>query len=261
VDDHSLEPKNLPLQFDHVEPQGATAEGAKTTALPGPEAPATDLPCKVCKRTISDAYFEINGQVTCAPCRDRVSAQLEGKPPFDTVLRAAWYGTVAAAVGSTLFFVVAKITGYELGIIGIVVGVIVGMGVRKGAKGRGGPVFQALAMFLTYTAVVATYVPGLLEAIDARSSNQASATPAAEPGTPTAESAPAAPSRPRTLGVKVMVVIIVVAVAYAAPFLAGTKNIMGIIILGIAVYEAWKINKRLRLSVSGPHRLAAAARV
>jgi hypothetical protein len=257
VDDHSVEPKSVPLQFDHVEPQGAAAEGAKATALPDPDAPATDLPCKVCKRAVVDAYFEINGQVTCAPCRDRVEAQLGGKPPLKVVLHAAWYGAVAAAVGSTLFFVVAKVTGYELGIIGIVVGVMVGMGVRKGAKGRGGPVFQALAMFLTYTAVVATYVPGLLEAIDARSS-QASATSAGEAGTNPESTAPTPPARPRTLGVKVMVTIIVVAVAYAAPFLAGTKNIMGIIILGIAVYEAWKINKRLKLAISGPHRLAAA---
>jgi hypothetical protein len=39
------------------------------------------------------------------------------------------------------------------------------------------------------------------------------------------------------------------------PFLAGAQNIMGIVIIGIGLYEAWKINKRRIVSVTGPHAI------
>jgi hypothetical protein len=43
--------------------------------------------------------------------------------------------------------------------------------------------------------------------------------------------------------------------AFAAPFLSGASNIIGILIIGIALYEAWKLNKRV--PVSGPFQFAA----
>jgi hypothetical protein len=53
-------------------------------------------------------------------------------------------------------------------------------------------------------------------------------------------------------------VVVIFAIACAAPFLAGFQNIMGIIIIGIGLYEAWKLNRRATLTISGPHVLAAA---
>jgi hypothetical protein len=41
--------------------------------------------------------------------------------------------------------------------------------------------------------------------------------------------------------------------ALASPFLAGTSNIIGILIIGIALYEAGKMNRRI--PVNGPFRL------
>ena len=43
--------------------------------------------------------------------------------------------------------------------------------------------------------------------------------------------------------------------AFAAPFFGGTQNIMGIVIIGIALYEAWKINRRMTLA--GPYLVGA----
>ncbi len=48
------------------------------------------------------------------------------------------------------------------------------------------------------------------------------------------------------------------AIAFAAPFLAGVENIMGLIIIAIGMYEAWKLNRRVELVITGPHGLAAA---
>jgi hypothetical protein len=46
------------------------------------------------------------------------------------------------------------------------------------------------------------------------------------------------------------------AFACAAPFLAGAQNLFGLVIIGIGMYEAWKLNKRVPLVISGPHAIA-----
>ena len=45
-------------------------------------------------------------------------------------------------------------------------------------------------------------------------------------------------------------------IVLAIPFLAGLENIMGIIIIGIGLYEAWKLNRREALTITGPHAIA-----
>src|SRR6266566_11816 len=61
-----------------------------------------------------------------------------------------------AVVGAAVYFGIAALTGYEFGLVAIVVGLLVGGAVRKGSNGRGGRRYQLLAVFLTYTAVVVT---------------------------------------------------------------------------------------------------------
>jgi hypothetical protein len=48
-------------------------------------------------------------------------------------------------------------------------------------------------------------------------------------------------------------------IACIAPFAAGAQNIVGLIIIGIGVYQAWKLNKRQPLVITGPHALASPA--
>jgi hypothetical protein len=44
----------------------------------------------------------------------------------------------------------------------------------------------------------------------------------------------------------------------ATPFLAGFRNILGLFIIGLGLYEAWRLNRRPQLVLSGPHTLKAA---
>ena len=48
------------------------------------------------------------------------------------------------------------------------------------------------------------------------------------------------------------------AIAFAAPFLAGFQNFMGWIILAIGLYEAWKLNKKQELVFAGPFAVGGA---
>lgn len=44
--------------------------------------------------------------------------------------------------------------------------------------------------------------------------------------------------------------------AILVPFLSLPENIIGLLIIGIALWEAWKLNKRLKIEISGPHLLS-----
>jgi hypothetical protein len=119
---------------------------------------------------------------------------------------------------------VLALSGYEIGIIAIAVGWLVGKGVRWGSGGRGGPLYQALAIGLTYLAIVATYIGMALKGFSAD------------------EASPP--------------ILIILIVGLALPFLAGFQNIIGLVIIGIGLYEAWKINRRVPLAISGPFHAA-----
>ena len=56
----------------------------------------------------------------------------------------------------------------------------------------------------------------------------------------------------------ILFVLIIAAIAMAAPFLAGFENAIGIVIIGIGLYEAWKLNRRHVMTITGPHQLASA---
>jgi hypothetical protein len=48
------------------------------------------------------------------------------------------------------------------------------------------------------------------------------------------------------------------AFALVLPFLGGFQNLMGIVIIAIGLYEAWKVNRSTPFSVSGPFMVGEA---
>jgi hypothetical protein len=233
-------------------------------------------PCSSCGQGIWSVYYAVNGRVLCEACKAALDLGVQGSG-IGRFLRAALYGAGAGAVGSGIWYAVRAATGYEVGIIAVAVGVMVGAAVRKGSNGRGGWRYQTLAMFLTYASIVSAYVPEIVSEIrkmgqagpKAPAGPEADALPGPATGsavpeagsreTATAE-APAAPQEggpSRSLLGLGMAVFFLFALAFAAPFLGGFENIMGIIIIGIGVYEAWKINKAQALEITGPHRVGS----
>jgi hypothetical protein len=217
--------------------------------------------CGNCQGALTEAYFEVDGHVICPNCADKLRSDLNGRSRAMGVVRAVGAGFGAAILGALLYYAVEAITGYELGLIAIVVGFGVGSAVRWGCNGRGGWAYQTLAMALTYLAIVSTYVPPVIKAINDRSETApaaagTTATPDAktEAPAPTTESQDAGRTPPSAASALVALVVFA-AVMCALPFLAGAQNIMGIVIIGIGLYEAWKINKRRIVSVTGPHAI------
>jgi hypothetical protein len=117
-------------------------------------------------------------------------------------------------------------------------------------------------MFLTYTSIVSSYVPLIIrEAQTQRLSDSLYVDSAASPlvldsaqAVATSDSGSGESTLPSNPALAVLVGI---GVIYAIPFLAGFQNIIGIVIIAIGLYEAWKLNKRAELNVAGPFKVAA----
>jgi hypothetical protein len=110
-------------------------------------------------------------------------------------------------------------------------------------------------MVLTYMSITFSYVPMVLKGIsDNASGDEASAVATAEgeaaQGQPVGATGAGDAPAP---GIKILGWLFIFGLAMVLPFLAGAENFMGWIIIGIALYEAWKINRRVPLS--GPFRL------
>jgi hypothetical protein len=235
-----------PLQFDKAE--FAEAPSARS--------------CSRCHQVMGQEYFAAAGAVVCAACARSLTG--EGQPKT-ALLRAAAYGAGAALIGTVVWLVILKLSNSEFGLVAIAVGLLVGFAVKKGSGGVGGWKYQAMAMALTYVSITASYVPmvmkGLAEAADKHDAAQKAAAgkpeanpaamPEMKPVAPVAAAASAAPGP----GDFALLAAIVFGIAFASPFLSGASNIIGILIIGIALYEAWKLNKRV--PVTGPFQFAS----
>ena len=189
-------------------------------------APGSGSPvCARCRAAIAAAYYEVNGHVVCADCKEILGRDPAGSAPA-RLLRAGAFGLGAAILGAGLYYAILAATGYEIGLVAIAVGWLVGRGVQKGSNGAGGWAYQTLAVGLTYLAIVSTYVPFIVKS-----------------------GAPAS----ATAGHFAVGILALIAVAAAAPFLAGVENVLGLMIIGFALYQAWKMNRRVPLAISGPY--------
>lgn len=206
--------------------------------------PAASSTCGQCAQTIADRYFEANGVVLCTGCKERLEAGWKGGSKLARFGKAVALGAGGGLIGALIWFAIARFTGYELGLIAIVVGFLVGKGISVGSEYRGGRGYQILAVAITYLSIVSTYVPLFIEEFDEKAAREAQA--AIEAGTTPAEPMPRA-----------LLYITSSVVAVAAPFLGGFENLMGILIIAIALWEAWKLTARRELTFSGPYDVAA----
>ena len=217
---------NSSLQFDRAEFDGNA---------PGPAS------CAVCQQPLVGAYYEVGGSVACAGCKDRIEREWKQGTELGARLargaRATLYGVGAAVAGCALYYGVLAVTGWEVGLISILVGIMVGNAVRTGSRHRGGWLYQLLAMFLTYTSIVFSYVPIVLK------EGQGTLAELEQQG-------PVAMAVMAVLAIPFMYVLPFVIVFQDA------SSILSLLIIGFGVYEAWRINKKVTLQISGPYSLS-----
>lgn len=227
---------------------------------------AEQVACSSCQGHIASTYFQVGGAVVCDTCRIGIESALAGGSGFGRFAKAALFGGVAAVGGAGIYFAIVALTGYELALVAIVVGYLVGAGVRLGAERRGGWLYQTLAILLTYTAIVATYVPMIIRGLEQLPAESQSAARGESDSPARSESPGAAGSEPAGESMqdmwnsddaakRLVVFVVIVFVAFVSPFMAGFENIIGLLIIAFALYQAWVMNKKLRIEISGPYRV------
>lgn len=182
--------------------------------------------CTGCHQPLAGDYYDVNGQPFCPACRTSL-VQAHGAPPGAAAFgRALAVGLGAAAIGSTLYYLVDRLTGYQLGLVAIAVGFLVGRGVRWGTGGRGGVLYQVLAVALTYAAISCSFLPYVLESNDA-------------------------------LGLSDLPLLIPFIVAL--PIQLGMRSPFLLVIFGIGLWEAWKFTAPVKLAITGPFQASPPA--
>jgi len=232
------------LQFDTAGPAAATSPGD-----------GTQVTCVACHRALSESYFDVNGQPVCESCCRELEQHAETPRQWSTFARAALLGFIGAIVGAVLYYAVIAITDFEIGIVAIAIGYIVGYAIRRATAGRGGRRFQVLAVALTYWAVGLAYVPFVFQG--ASRQNEAAQTETNAPAQEAAESSPerAAPS-------------LITALAFLAAFslalpvisIAGSMpgGLISAAIIVFGMQQAWRMTAAPQLQITGPYRIGPA---
>lgn len=194
-------PDSGDLQFERAEYSG------------GGSAPA----CCTCKQPATPRHYQFRGRIYCENCQAQITSSLAILHQSGGMGQAFLFGLGAAVVGAAIYYGVAAATGYEIGLIGVLVGYLVGKAVRKGSGSAGGRNYQILAVVLTYLSIASTYALRI------------------------AHEVPAAAS---TAGLVFFTAV--------GPFLGGFQSVLGLAIIGFAMWQAWKMNQRVEVKFAGP---------
>jgi len=193
------------------------------------------LRCRACQQVIPDEYYRAQtaggNVVVCGPCVQRIQSGQQS-PPSSSLLHAVLYGGAAAIAGCALYAAVSIVTGLEVGIVAIVVGIMVGKAIRYASHGLGGRPQQILAVGLTYFAITTSYVSVFLFHALFQ----------------TTKSTPS-----------VSAILYVLSLALIAPFMSLTSSpvssLLSLFIIFIGLQRAWILTRRTGILVSGPYQL------
>ena len=139
-----------PLQFDRAVNKDGADKGPGVT-------------CSMCERKIVDRYYTLGEQPACVSCKAKVERDAAHAKRPAVFARSALFGFGGAVAGAVLYYAVLKLTGYEIGLVAIASGFMIGHAMRKGAGGWGGRRFQLAAAGLTYLSVGMAYLPMAME--------------------------------------------------------------------------------------------------
>jgi hypothetical protein len=239
-------PSSGDLQFERAEPAKGSAGSA----------------CAFCQEPITTSYYEVNGLVACERCRYKVEAEWNRGSAAGRFWRALALGAGAALIGAAVWYGIALATDTTWGIVAVGVGLLVGAAVRKGSEGRGGWKYQTLAIGLTYIAIAAAQAPFVLEAIREAGPLETAqdSVVVTSDTTGTIAAADSTAQHDATdlgvVGIAVGLAVLLV-IFLVSPVVVGVQSIILLLIYSFALYEAWKLNQKVELRVTGPYAVGA----
>jgi len=191
----------------------------------------------------------------CVTCGEAIKADQQ-RPPHSALMKGFLYGLGAAIAGAILMAVVTLVTGFQIALVAIAVGYMVGTAFKKGTSGLGGRRCQILAVALTYFAITTSFLPLLVKsADDARKSGKASPQRGNTSTVVQASEAPQPPAPQPTAGRAALAVLILIGVGLISPFLmltAGIGGILNALIIFFGIARAWRLTAADPRVVIGP---------
>jgi hypothetical protein len=269
-----------PLQFDRAVDAGDPPPDAQS---------APSLDCSTCNQPITTYYYHVDGNAVCAKCKQIAERSGQSQRSSGTFIKAFLLGGLAAVIGAAIYYGVIAITNFEIGLVAILIGFMVGAAVRIGASG-GGRRYQVLALLLTYFSVGLAYTPlaikGAMEAGKSSADSLAVAdTSGSDDGDADrlsansdsgsvvlaatgADSAGAAVTGQKKLGLAsalLGVAIVVIGgflMVFALPVLAvlGSlpSGLISALIIALGMHQAWKMTAGHIASITGPYKVGDA---
>lgn len=228
------------LQFDKAETGG--------------DAGALSETCRACKQSFSGRYYWVNGAKVCSPCGLAIE-ELQRAPKPHLFLKALVWGSGAALAGTILDSTVTIITGFQFALIAILIGFMVGKAIRAACKGRGGRPQQIMAVILTYISITASYLPiAIHHQMVNGPTKTAVGTDASAANSNNGNDTATAPYQKKSGPGLLMLIIMLLGVVVAAPFLSLTSlgGLLSLLIMFWGLQRAWLISGQAQLVIVGP---------
>jgi hypothetical protein len=221
---------------------------AQPVAGPEPEAGKS---CAACKLPIDGQHYQVQNHVICPSCAAKILAGKQAKKPIPWV-RLVIYGAGAAVAGCILYAIPLAM-GFQIGIVALAVGWMVGKAIRAGGYGIGGRPQQILAVGLTYFAISTSFIPALVFTGLKKGFTQG----AARAKNPSAQPAAAEVAKPVKAISPGKAVAGLLVLATISPFLELASSPVGglisLFIIFIGLQRAWALTAGHEILVTGPY--------
>ncbi|MEM7184750.1 MAG: hypothetical protein AAF518_27900 [Spirochaetota bacterium] len=214
-----------------------------------------EVTCVSCVATIESTYYTVNDNVLCENCKEVLETGLSEKTTKSMVFKAILFGLPVALVGTAIYYAISAITGYEFGLVAILVGFMVGHAVKKGGEDKGGWLFQTIAILLTYLSISFTYVPHFTGAMEESLNKQTTESASKDVSKENPAKSTEKPQQEISGENRAISIITAVILSPAFPIFVALESPLSFLILLFGLYQAWKINQKPIFVFAGPFQL------
>ena len=229
-------------------PQGAPDDLQFHTA----EAVDSRPRCGGCGTVLAESFWQIQGVNVCGDCAAARKAAQDLPDIRQKFFRALLYGSGAALLGWAGWSAVEIATGFQIGLLAIGVGWLVGTAIRKGTGGHTSRKYQIMAVVLTYLAISMSFVPILINDLIKKKN---AAAEQKQKASPEVTVRPSGPGMAAGLGM-------LVGLALVSPLLGAFFNfpmgLIGVFIVFLALQRAWLLTKPDEAEITGPFQIEPA---
>lgn len=210
--------------------------------------------CTVCNSAIDATYYQIQGRDSCPACAQARLASQNLEDSGGKMLKALLWGGGAALAGSAGFAIVA-LMGFQLAILSIGIGWLVGTAIKKGTGGHTSRKYQIIAVVLTYLAIATSYIPVVIVQMSKdRTKVETKGTAGKMADAPQLAHAKPAPLVTNPLLAFGMAIGLVLAIPLIDAFSSMPGGLLTLLIIFFGLQQAWKQTTPDVALVAGPYQ-------